>query len=502
MTETTQQPPTLGSNDPWLLKEENALALLEELSGRDFADLPQTEQTSARELTRFLECFSPALGIAGGYLEQKKEITFTDFKTLIPENLGKDLKNQLFPGDKYDNLSAQEKKLLAVLVSVQSLVSQNPLLQEILEILTWSNSSPMRVSLVAASLGKDESETGFIEALKLGTDLRLLFKTGEEGDEERYEMQLPLRRVLQEAVTLTGRDEWVIKISEYLGDWFEARRKESGDDPEFNQESIHLDQWATHVEKLSPYHFGRLTWLRAYPPFHRRELETAKHMVEEALALLEKSDRDSRETRVHILTDLGYIYSDLTDFPTAIIYHEKALALQVELYGDNHPETAETLCYVANTYEGAGDLDKALEYLKRALQIRIEHFGEEHLETADSLNNLGNTFYQAGRYSEAIGYLENALLQRTRFLGEAAKETTLTLYNLAICFIHIKRFKDAYDWVSKYVKKIPTDHPQYRELSGLLPYIDSECVKSGFRPPSGVRSGGHSKKKNKKKKKK
>lgn len=484
----------------WILKEDNALGILEELSGRDLDDLGDAEEDNARELVKSLGCFAPAIEIAGGFLNAKADCSFSDFKALVEKAAVTDSKD----------LSGEEQKLLAAFLAAEEVRAQEERLNDLIQFLAWSGPEPMRGSLAAAALDEDEVEASWKKTVDLGTDLRVLFKaTGEEeeSDEEKFSLHLALRKVLRIHQTLTGKDEWITGIAHHLGDWFEARRKESGQSPEFSGEIAHLGEWLKHVEPFSTYDTARLTWLSAYPPFHNRELEKAKVLVEKSLELLEKhtgGEDDGREIKKHMLTDLGYILADLGDHKTALERQELALAIQVELHGAIHEESADILSYIGNTHESAGDLDQAVEYFKRALKIRMELFGAEHLETADSINNLGTAYYQAGKYKDAIGYLEQALLLRTRFQGEEDHETTLTLYNLAISLIHVKRFKEAYDWVNKYLKKIPGDHPQYRELANLLPYIDSECVKSGFRPPSGVKSGGGGgkKKKNKKKKKK
>ncbi|MDQ1354085.1 MAG: hypothetical protein QG657_4394, partial [Acidobacteriota bacterium] len=73
----------------------------------------------------------------------------------------------------------------------------------------------------------------------------------------------------QEQFPISGTKEWVIDICRRLGDWLEARRKDSEQLTAFETELKHLQKWLEHVKPYSTYHTARLTWLQAYPPYHR-----------------------------------------------------------------------------------------------------------------------------------------------------------------------------------------------------------------------------------------
>ncbi len=470
-----------------VLPEARAVTLLLKSSGKKKSDLSEEQKAEAAGLAGFLENFSPALILAGAYLERTPDCTFAQYKELLEKS----------PAPAGPEFSPQEKSLFLAIGLVRPLVEESPLLHQLIDLLTWSGDSPMSLSMATDLM--DSQETGFLDALELGTDLKLLDKA---KDGKGYSIHPTSRHLFRQLYPLAGREKWIVNTAKLLGDWFEERRKESGQAPEFRDHILHLDTWLEHVKPYSDYHTGRLTWLQAYTYFHDRELDEAKKHVTDGFALLEKAPEDSKEMQIQMYIDLGYINGDQGEWENTHAQLGKALDLQVELTGREHPDTAQILDTIGNTYDAMGNLDEAVKHFKEALEIRREKLGEEHADTAGSLNELGTTLYQNGQYTNAIEYLEKALKIRTKVLGETDPNTADSFYNIAVCMINLKKFKEAFDRVSAYLKKLPEDHPQYRELASLIPYIDKECVKSGFRPLSMTKTSGKSSKKKKKKKKK
>jgi tetratricopeptide (TPR) repeat protein len=372
-----------------------------------------------------------------------------------------------------------------------------PLTEDILNLLAWSGDDFMGTSLIAALLDKKEDDLQ--QALKEG-DSSLLQKS---PDSERYRIDPKARKERQEQFPLTNKDnrDWVNTTCQHLGDWLDARRKDDETFPEFDAESLHLDQWAEHVKDDSSYHTVRLTWLRAYPPYRRGKYQDALKLVQSASSMLEKMPEPDPKLQVEFFVDLGAIYGELNNHEESLEYYKKGLESRIKLSGEEHEDTADAMSNVGGAYDKLGNQEEGVKYLEQALEVRKKLFGEEHAETATSYNNIGTTYFESGKYREAIDYLEKALDIRTRVLGEEDTDTSDSLYNLAVCWINLKKYKDAYSRLSAYLKKIPGDHPQYAELAGLIRYIDKESIKSGFRAPSAVSAGKGKKKKKKKKKK-
>lgn len=374
-------------------------------------------------------------------------------------------------------------------------------LEDILNFLAWSGDSAMGTSLMAAVLDKKEEELQ--ETLDKGTNAGSLHKK-----EERYEIDPKAGKERQEQFPLSENREWVINGCRSLGNWFEERRKETTDLPAFEAELTHLKEWANHVKPFSTYHHIRLTWLQAYPPYHGGKYDEALQQVQTAQKLLEQApgeDDDLEEEagvklKADIFHDIAAVQDEMENTDEALANYRKALDIQVNHFGEQHPDTAETIGNIAATYDRMGNQEEALKYFQQALEIRQQLFGDQHPDTATSFNNIGTSYYEAQRYAEAIQYLEQAVQTRLQVLGEEHPDTNDSLYNLAVCLTNLKKLKDAYERVSRHLKKLPSDHPNYAELAGMLRYIDKESVKSGFRPMSAAGKGSKKKKKKKKKK--
>ncbi|MCP4152332.1 MAG: tetratricopeptide repeat protein [bacterium] len=374
-----------------------------------------------------------------------------------------------------------------------------PVTRELLDTLAWSGSAYMSLSLLAAVL--DKEETLLTPALDTGAADGLFQKTTKG---QRYKLKKDTREKQQELSPISGKQQWVETTCQRLGDWFDARRKNYAESPDFKNEIDHLKEWTTHVTPFSPFHTSRLTWLQAYQPYHKSQFLQAGKLVEQALTLMDESPESDDKIKIEMLIDMGYILLSSGDTDEALKRQNLALELQVKLTGESHGDTADLMGILAGTYDDLQQYEEAVKIYERALEINKQLFGEEHVATAGSFHLLGSSYYEAGKYRDAVDYLQKALELRTQLLGEEDEDTASTLYNYAVCIINLKKFKDAHERISSYLKKIPEDHPKFAELASLLPYIDRESTKSGFRAPSDdntTRKGGGKKKKKKKKKK-
>lgn len=373
-------------------------------------------------------------------------------------------------------------------------------MEEILNLLAWSGSASMSISLAAAALDKKEKE--LTDLFKNAADSGALKKA--KGD-DRYEITPATQTERREQFPITDNPQWAVRVSQLLGDWFETRRKDYKNQPAFEAEMPHLETWTANVKPLSLYHAARLTWLQAYPPYFRGEFQNALQLVQAAQALLEQYPAEDADTdknsmvklKADLFHDLAAVYDELKNTDEALNHYRKALELQETHFGRQHADTADTISNIAATYDRMGNREEALNYFREALEIRQQLFGEKHAETATSINNIGSSYYEAGKYTDAIHYLEKAVEIRMEVLGPEHTDTNDSLYNLAVCFVNLKKLKQAYEMVTRQLKSLAPGHPNYNELAGMLSYIDRESVKSGFRPMSAVNKGGKKKKKKK-----
>lgn len=503
--------------DIYLLDDELSLTLLIKESRRDFDSLPEEEQKAAKEIARFLCGLPLAIEIAGGYLKHISGCTFIDYYTMLEENFKEAMK-----GEYWSSFTGHEEQNLFVTLQIsKAVLEQAPLLTDIIDLLTWSGTSFMGISLMASILDRNESE--LYHPLNFGVSLRLLQKA---RGEKRYDIHRLVRRVRQEQFPITNKTEWVEDVCQRLGDWFEERRQEFTNLPVFEAEIDHLKEWLEHIKPLSSNHASRLTWLQAYPPYHWGKYRESHQLVKSALSLLEKAAESDPKLKANILNDLGFtyrhlgnhkdslmyhkqaldiqlknfgevhddtalslanvgiVYGNLGDHRKSLEYHQRALEIRRQLFGEQHPAPANSLANVGFTYNELGDHRKALEYHKSALEIRRQLLREQHPDTASSLSNIGHTYFELGNYIEAYNYVEKSFNIQLKLLGDQHPDTLNSLAVAVRCLTKLKKFQEAWDRLNEYLDQLPEDHEKYKELEALKKVINKEKIKSLHKIPS------------------
>ena len=403
------------------LDEEQSLAVLISEARRSPAG--EAEEDAAREIASELGGLPLALEMAGAYLLHR-QIQWQQYREFLRKNPKAALSTKVL-----DSFTHHEAELFATLSIQEGLFEDEPLLREVLDILTWSGSAPMGLSLLAAILSKEE--TDLLGALSLGVKLRLLESSIEV---DRYSLHRLVRKVRQEDRPLIKDPKWVEDVCRRLGDWFFARRQNFEDLAIFEAEIDHLQQWREQAQALSSTQASRLTWLLAYPPFHRGQYAESHRWLDQAFALFELEANLDQELKACLWSDLGIITSWEGRVQAAFELDERALAIRLEILGEEHLDTATSFSNIGSFYGIQGDLDKALEYSKKALAIRRKKLGEGHPNTAVSLSNIGNIYLDRSDLDEALNYHSQSLAIRHKKLGEGHPDTATSLSNIGIVY--------------------------------------------------------------------
>lgn len=369
--------------------------------------------------------------------------------------------------------------------------------EDILNLIAWSDPASMGPSLIAAIMNKrqEDLQNALNEGIASGALIDIT---------RGYRLNSDLLEKQKTQFPISDRKEWVINVCRRMGDWFDARRKDSEAMAEFDAELPLLPKWLTHVKPYSIYHMSRLTWLQAYPLYYQGKYEDALQLVQKAMSGLDEAQTPGAEAedffklKANLFQDIAAITDELGNPGEALTYYQQALEILEQHLHRLKAEKAEIISNIGGVHDRAGNLEEAIKHFEQALEIRQQLFGDLHPDTATSFNNIGACFHEAKKYSEAIQYLQKAMETRQQLLGDEHPDTNDSLYNLAVCLVNVKKLKEAYEWVHRQLKKLSPDHSNYGELAGLLQYIDSESVKSGFRPMSAGSMGKKGKKKKKK----
>lgn len=402
---------------------------------------PGTEQETqaAKAIVERLDGLPLALELAGAYLRRRHAVVWNEYLELLSDN-----PRSAFPSRwQSESLTHHEADIYATLKINESLFDEEPLLREVLDLLTWSGSAPMALSLLSAALGQDKpsSLTG---ALSLGVALRILQRP---DDCEHYAIHRLVREVRREDVPLETRRDWAESSGRRLGDWFVAHRQDFRDLPVFEASLDHLEAWRQNAEYLGFALLAvRMIWLQAYPAYHWGRYGDAKRDIEHALTLYDQSAVNDAALHAHLLNDLSTVTLQIGNAKVALNLGEQALKIRLELYGEDHSDTAYSFANVANNYSDLSKFDKALELGEQALAIRRKLYGEDHFDTAVSLHNLSKVYHRLGQHDKALELGQQALNIQLNLFGEGHPHTAISLGSISIYLNALNNYHEAIEF--------------------------------------------------------
>jgi len=154
-------------------------------------------------------------------------------------------------------------------------------------------------------------------------------------------------------------------------------------------------------------------------------LDQALTLAKTALAMKEKFGDRNEIGNTH--NQLGLIYWDLADYPSAIQELEQAIAIAKSL-GDAELEGA-AANNLGLVFDERGDHQRSLQQYQRALELdRASHFERGE---GDALGNIGGVYLLLGRFREALDYYRQAqaISQRLGLKPAEAEDRG----NIALC---------------------------------------------------------------------
>ncbi|MSP27690.1 MAG: tetratricopeptide repeat protein [Methylococcales bacterium] len=478
----------------------------------------EDETQAAADIVQLLDGLPLALELAGAYLRRRTSISWQQYLELLQDNL-----QAAFPSSLHKHsLTRHEADIYATLRIHETLFTEEPLLKDILDVLTWSGSATMSVSLLLALLAQDKASS-LTGALSLGCALRILQRS---NDGEAYAIHRLVREVRRVELPLIERTDWVKTCAQRLDDWFEKHRQDFSDLPLFEANLNHLQTWQQQAQALKFLLLAaRLVWLQAYPAWHWGRYKEAKQYMEQAQDLYAQAATQDFALKAHLLNDLGSVASALGDYKTALALGEEALKLRSELFGEEHSDTAMSLSNVADYYDSLGNTVKALELGEQALQIYRKLLGEDHPYTAISLNNVANYYRTLGNKTKALELGKQALQIRHKLLGEKHPATAYSLNNVASYYDSLgnstkalylgeqawqilrkslgeehpttvlsncnvigylqdnNQRSVAFERLEHQLTLLKKDHPHYEKLTRLRERLLSKPIRNGFRQP-------------------
>ncbi|NTV46088.1 MAG: tetratricopeptide repeat protein [Chlorobiales bacterium] len=412
------------------LDKSQSLQLLFQEAGRQAVGDDESE--AAEKIVEQLDGLPLALELAGAYLCHRSTMSFAQYRDKLLSDPIKTLNNPYLA-----SFTKHDADLFRTLKIDEDVVLEEPLLSDILDVLTWSGPAAMGLPLMASLL--DEKETELSGALALGTQLKLLQKSSDN----RYALHRLVREVRRFEQPLNGRNVWVDQVCSRLGDWFEEVRQQFKQLPVFEGEIDHLVAWLNNVEHMAPLHACRLTWLQSYPAYHRGMYLESQRYILWAQDIFNKNKLSDSVLLAHLLNDLGAIYICLGQDLKARNCVERALSIRLETVGEHHPDTIMSYNNLGLVLDLLGFRQQALENINKALKISSEYFGERYEDIARSYQNLGAVYWNLNDYKNALKYTENALELCRKHLGELDPLTATSYNSVGVMYSNAGNNNDA-----------------------------------------------------------
>ncbi len=160
------------------------------------------------------------------------------------------------------------------------------------------------------------------------------------------------------------------------------------------------------------------------------DLEQARNLFEQALAIWQVHLGPNHETTATEHHNLGYVFLMQGDFDQAQKHLRHALIVRKRRYHLFHIDTARSLNHLGYLSFKQGQYRAARRYLKLALKIREKVLPPINPGTAQTLDFLGQVAHMQADYDAAWGYHERALTMRQALFGEIHRDTAESYYNL------------------------------------------------------------------------
>ncbi|MDT7808606.1 MAG: hypothetical protein QOJ70_2419 [Acidobacteriota bacterium] len=405
------------------LDEELSLRLLTQEAMQE--PTGETEKGAAREIVEALGGLPLALELAGAYL-RNRPVGWAQYRDLLRHDFKSAVPYKFYGGGG----TRHDADLYATLRMSEEVVAGEPLLVEILDVLTWSGSSPMGYSLLQSLLGTP-AIAALTDALGLGCALRLLKKTPAA---DSYAIHRLVREERRSSTTPSDRPDWVDTVCQRLSKWFGDAREEFTTMLLFEAELDHLNAWHENASAYASHHTCRLTWLQAYPPHQRGDFKESKRILEKAIQLFEKARPEDYELEVNLLHDLGIIEYKLGDYTLAFDYVQKALTVAQELFGEDGRQTAKEHSAISGAYSGKYQYKRGLEHAQKALAIMRSIGNESPDNIVEALNQAAIAYRGLSNYKEALKHWEECFEIQKASYGLQHPNTALLLNNLGLIY--------------------------------------------------------------------
>jgi hypothetical protein len=422
------------------LDKSDSLKLLVQEAGR--SPNGESDTKAAQEIVKALDGLPLALELAGAYLKHRPAVTWNEYYDLLNQSLRKAL-----PG-KIGSFTKHEADLYSTLRISEELFAEEPMLRQILHLLSWSGSAPMGEELMCALLDMS-NPTELMNPLGLGTSLRLLHRS---PDNNSYSIHRLVSQVHQEEIPLSGRVDWVIHTCQRIYDWFVKLKDTLHDSPKFDSEINHLKAWQNHAIKYAPEQASALTWLLAYPAYHHGFHKEAKALMDLAQEQYVTFNNKDKNLEANLLVNAASLNSMFGDLPLANGQAQKALAISLEVFGEDSNETSLVYATLSSLSRLSEQYRQALAYRQKSFEIYSKLHGKDSYEAASSLVNMAVLTSYLNNKSRALAIMDEALEIILRIKGNKHPLVGVVMNDMGVILSNHNDYKGAKEKYEEAIK--------------------------------------------------
>ncbi len=291
------------------------------------------------------------------------------------------------------------------------------------------NTSQQEIKKTKAELGGLSGEARATKLLALSS----LFLTLSSDSATHYAEEALKISVLYKNDTLAGRANMSLGFLHMLGGRDSLSLKSFNKASELfkkNSDSINL---AWNHMLTGQYYYYKNDYNSALAHY-KRSLEMYLNMKEPQLY----------SRLIAVLVEISYVYSDMNDFKSALLYLDRALKI-AEIFDDKGDGTSNLFTSIGSIYFDMKQYDKSMEYYAKAYELNKGVGDNKGL--AYSLYNLGRVLFETGNHEKAFYYHQNAAVLFNKIndkIGIAATETYIGKYYME---------KEKYSTALKYFNK-------------------------------------------------
>jgi tetratricopeptide (TPR) repeat protein len=143
---------------------------------------------------------------------------------------------------------------------------------------------------------------------------------------------------------------------------------------------------------------------------------------------------------------LGYVYTQMNNYPKALIYHFKALKVH-ENSKDLAAESL-TLNNIGTTYNNIKQPKKAILQFEKALLIN-QKIGSK-TEEIRNFGNLGTSYNDLLDYNKALEYFNKAFKLADQ-IGQVGSKT-INLYSIGLAYFNLKKYDKSIEFAEQSLK--------------------------------------------------